>query len=112
MRVLVIDPYKCSVQERQIRPSPREIAKIIGGFALVHTFPHNGKAIFVAVNELPKSEFHFKLGTEHVFSGFGVIFGCDSLFGFDVESTDLSVAEINAIATFFNAPRPPMGWLR
>jgi hypothetical protein len=112
MRVLVIDPHSRDVEERNIRPSSRDIQTIIGGSAALITLTHNGRLNFVAVNELPKSEFHFKLGTEHVFSGFGMIIGCASRFGVDFESTNLSVAEINAIATFFNAPRPPMGWLR
>ncbi|SRR5258708_5585078 len=112
MRVLVIDPYKRNVEERHIPSSPRELQKIASGFALVMTFPHNGKVHFVAVNELPASEFHFKLGAEHVFSGFGVIFGCDNPFNAELESTDLSVAEIRAITTFFSAPRPPMGWVQ
>jgi hypothetical protein len=112
MRVLVIDPYQQSVEERQIRASPREIQTITGGSVLVDLFTHKGRPHFVAVSELPKSEFHFKLGTEHVFTGLGVIFGCDSPFRIEMESTDLSLAEISAIATFFNAPRPQMGWLR
>lgn len=112
MRILVIDPYKRNVEERNIRPDSREIQTIIGGSAALILFTHDGRLNFVSVNELPKSEFHFKLGTERVFSGFGVIVGCASQFGADMESTELSVAEIRAIATFFNAPRPPMGWLR
>ena len=108
MRALVIDPFTHGVEERDIH-SAREIQSC--RFAVLNHFPGRNLT-FTCVNELPRSEFHFQLGTEHVFSGTGVVTCSDSAFGFNMKSTDLSVAEIRAVATFFTAPRPPMGWLR
>ena len=75
MRVLVIDPYRCGVFERDVPNSLKGIQDVVHGCVQYVTQLPNGDMLYVNEDAEGRFDAHFGLGRGDTLPGFGVVVG-------------------------------------